>query len=92
MLNCIIEEVLEYNTYKLKSEEKSFLLVLELYGVNKPKAGDKLTISEKLIDETWEGYTQPYAFELTESKQLEEQEFILLQTANKNYFLKRIYG
>lgn len=98
MIVCEIEKVLPYGTYEIKAGSKRYSLVLEFYGVAKPKAADKLLIHEILLDKNWEGYTQPYAFELKQGVKPElvmeanYKEYIVLGVKGKNYVLKRIYG
>lgn len=98
MISCEFKEVLEFNTYILNCGEKTFELMLELYGVDKPQLGDNIIIHEELLDVNSKYYTQPYAFEVKNSLDLKKvkeennKEFIILQINNKNYVLKRIYG
>ena len=98
MIACIFEKVLDYNTYILKTKKGSFELVLEFYGVDKPKVGDKMLISEKLFDKNSQFYTQPYAFEISntkkasEVKQTNDINYIVLSVNDKVCVLKRIYG
>ena len=98
MIICDIEKVLEYGAFQLKCGSRRYQLVLEFHGVRKPKAADKLMIHEKLFNLKWEGYTQPYAFELVNDltpKQVmmaNDEEYIVLGSQGKNYVMKRIYG
>lgn len=98
MIVCEIKKVLPYNTYELKAGDSVFNTVLEFYGVTKPSVADKLMIHEKLFNTKWQGYSQPYAFEVVEDmtpnevKNLNHCEFIVLGSKGKNYVLKRVYG
>ena len=99
MIVCLIEKVLEYNVYELKSQNKKQKTVLEFYGLNRrPEVGDKILIHENLLDINWPYYTQPYAFELKldmtpyHVMALNKEEFIVLGFKGKNYVLKRVYG
>lgn len=98
MIACEIEKVADFGSYVLKSGAKRFKVVLEFYGVTKPKVNDKILINERLLDINWEGYTQPYAFGLigkVTPKQVmsaNNPEYIVLGTAGKNFVLKRMYG
>lgn len=98
MIVCDIVKVLPYNTFELKSSNKTFRVMLEFYNIGNPKVGDKILIHEKLVDVNWSGYTQPYAFELNQTmlpKQVmlnNDAEFVVLGSGSKNFVLKRIYG
>ena len=98
MIICEVTKVLQHGAFELKSDSKEFHVVLEFYGVNTPQVGDKILIHEKLLDQHWEGYKQPYAFQVITDvypKQVlaeNSTEFIVLGTKTDNYTLKRIYG
>ena len=92
-----IEKVMTHNCYVLKENDKTEELILEFYGLAKPKAGDFLLINEKLLNRKSIEFTQPYAFELTDISQemietLNDKEYAVLISENKTYSLKRIYG
>ena len=98
MLHCEIKEILENNVYVLNFNGKMSKLVLEFYGINKPKVGDKLAIHENLLDKNSSEYTQPYSFMFVREiiskniKELEDKNFILAKIENKVCLLKRVYG
>jgi len=98
MIACIIDEVLQYNTYILMTKSGRSELILEFLGIDKPKSGDKLLIHESLLDKKSKLFTQPYAFEsvdatnLSKIKKENDAEYIILHTNNKNVLLRRIYG
>ena len=85
-------------TLKQKNGFKTLKLMFEFFNVATPKEGDLLGIGEKLLDKLYEGFAQPYSFELymeyNDKKilPLENEEFAVLYNGNKNYIMKRIYG
>ena len=98
MIVCEIEKIADFGCYVLKSGIKRFQVVLDFYGINKPKVRDKILINERLLDIYWEGYTQPYCFELINNIKpnqvlsVNDTEYIVLGTLGKNFVLKRVYG
>lgn len=97
MIVLKIEKINEYNNYFLKdnSSNKNYSLYLEFYGVEKPVVGSEIAINEKLLNPNYEGFAQPYAFELCKdltSLDKNNAEYIALNIKNKKYVLKRIYG
>lgn len=90
----------EFNNYVLQDIEdgEKYNLVLEFYEIPQPNINDEMIINEKLLDRSFEGYAQPYAF-TTCDKTIEdfvnageELEYIVLNSDKKNIVLKRIYG
>lgn len=86
-----------YNKYLLLNTktQANLSLILEFYGVNSPTVGDIIAINEKLLDPSYEGFCQPYAFKLCENKvsmPKDDAEYIALKSGKFSYVLKRIYG
>lgn len=97
MVKLKIIKVNNYNNYNLINVDTNdmYSLFLEFYGINKPKAGDLIAIDERLLNPSYEGYCQPYAFKLCENKVSVPQndaEYIALKTGEFSFVLKRIYG
>lgn len=84
----------KYHFINVDTEEKT-ALILEFYGVSKPTVGDIIAIDEKLLDPSYEGFCQPYAFKLCENRvsmPKNDAEYIALKSGKFSYVLKRIYG
>ena len=86
-----------YNKYLLLNTktQANLSLILEFYGVNSPTVGDIIAINEKLLDPSYEGFCQPYAFKLCENKvsmPKDDAEYVALKSGKFSYVLKRIYG
>ena len=81
----------EYNRYNLVDESttKYYSVVLEFYNMKKPELNSYLQIDERLLDENYEDYCQPYAFEPTLEK---DYCAVLVDEENNKTFLRRIYG
>ena len=98
MISCVVNRVLNNNTYVLNDKYQNYEIVFEFYGLDNLSVGDKLLINSKLLDKNSRFYTQPYAFEVQKDydaelvKELNDIEYIVVKKANKNYVLKRIYG
>lgn len=104
MILCKIKKCLPFNAYLLEIEkgqtkfkkENTFELVIEFYGMDKPKENSYLLINEKLLDKNSSEYTQPYSFELCKTKikkeELIDSNYAILKVENKNLLLKRICG
>ncbi len=95
-LNLKITQLKPYNQYVLleTKSQKTYTLVLEFYGVEKPKINDILVLNEKLLDPKFQDYCQPYAFAPFEKSDKigDESELIGLVCKGKKYILKRIFG
>ena len=94
-----IIECKPHNIYVLQNGSKqNFKLGFEFFGTDKPKVEDKILISNELLDKRSKNFCIPYAFEKTteftpqQIKELNNPEFIVLRTNNKNIGFKRIYG
>ena len=87
-----IIEIGEFNTYIIKDDitSKSLSIMLEFYGVD-AKIGDFLSIDERLLNTNFDGYSQPYAFEVV-SKICDGADFAILENSSEIYPLRRIYG
>lgn len=89
--NCIYEL-----RPKLKLSTKE--IMLDFLGVEKPKVGSYILMSEKLLDKKYERYCQPYCFEFyMEYKDknvvpVDSTEFIVVFDNNKNIIMQRVYG
>ena len=89
---------IEQNKYLLIDEKnnKIYDLFLEFYGLEAPIINDQISIDERLLNKKWEGYTQPYAFELVKSEKEYDKEnnidYMVLTTKQKQLVLRRIYG
>ena len=72
--------------------------MFEFWGIDKPQAGDEISLDEKLLDTKSELFAQPYAFEVyipDKGVSISEQdsaEYIVVSTHNKTHLMKRIYG
>lgn len=86
----------ENSVFTLKDViEETYNLLIEFYGINKPVVGDKITLDERLLDDEYEGYCQPYAFKLVDRNAFDEevqQDFIGLENKEGYFILRRIYG
>lgn len=95
---CEIKKVLEFDTYLLKSKSGEYKQMIELYGLDKLNVGDRIKIDKRLLSQTSQSYTQPYAFELVDNAQVKlinknnEAEYIGVEKGDKKYLLKRVYG
>ena len=75
--------------------DETYDLLLEFYGISKPVVGNKITLDERLLDESYEGFCQPYAFKLvslTEYDSKNPQDFALLDGKSGKFTLRRVYG
>ena len=95
-------EILEkkkYGNYILKDVEtgKQCSLIFQFFGVE-PKVGDKISFHKKLLDKTFAGFAQPYAFEpIKSSKDAllnigKDLDLAVLVCGNKKIMLKKVYG
>ena len=95
-VNLKILEIKKFNEYILQSNEnkKKYSLILEFYGLDKPKVNDTLVLNENLLNTKHKDYSQPYAFEILNDNDLDvkENDMAGLVTKDKKYILKRIYG
>ena len=84
--------------YLLVDEKRNrlYYLYIEFYGIDNPKLDDIITLDERLLNKNWDGYTQPYAFEVVKSKcdydESKKEEYLVIETNGKNILLRRIYG
>lgn len=94
-----IIEKKKYGNYILKDVEtgKQCSLNFQFFNVE-PKVGDKISLHKKLLDKTFAGFSQPYAFEpikgdkgalLNIGKDLD---LAVLVCGGKKILVKRIYG
>ncbi len=96
MVELKVLNVNEYNNFLLKDvqTEKVYSLFLEFYNVPNIEVGDTIFLNHNLLNPQFEGFAQPYAFELFSGEvdvknNNEDLEFC---SKNKKYCLKRIYG
>ncbi len=85
---------LTYCCYDRKNK-KNYDLIFEFYFMDAPVVGDKISLSENLLDEKYEGYCQPYAFKPVKNGEYNEKEkvdFAMLETKKGRTLLRRIYG
>lgn len=79
-----------------KKNDRHYDLFLEFYGIDYPKTGDKISLPSELLNPAFEGFCQPYAFEVVQNKneydKQKKTEFATLLTNDKKYLLRRIYG
>lgn len=93
-----IASILEHNCYVLKNEKRKIELIIEFYKLPQVSVGDKIMISEKLLNPKSQLWVQPYAFKLTtektpnEIKELDSIEYAVVGIQKKLYPLKRVYG
>lgn len=86
----------EYNNFLLKDvqTEKVYSLFLEFYNVPDIEVSDTIFLNKNLLNPQFEGFAQPYAFELFLGNVDEKNnlEYAIYCKKNKKYILKRIYG
>lgn len=97
MIKCKIIECTKNDEYTIEYKQDKYTLVLEFYGIDRPKVGDRFQLNEILLDKNWENYCQPYAFEPIaisplNVKDLKNNDLIVLETEDNICTLKRIYG
>lgn len=96
LLKLKIIKVNNFNEYILKDkkEGKEYSIIMEFYGIDKPKVNDIIALSDRLVDPNDKWYSQPYAFELLNDTEtnLKQIDVIGLISKDKKYILKRIYG
>lgn len=97
MLTLKFVKIEEHNRYLLEDENKNkYSLVLEFYGLDKPKIDDVITLDNRLLDKNFEGYAQPYAFEIIKSKNDYDEkrkiDYAILTINGKQLPIRRIYG
>lgn len=96
MVKLKVLKVNEYNNFLLKDvqTEKVYSLFLEFYNVPNIKVDDTIFLNHNLLNSHFEGYAQPYAFELIFDSfdETDSLEHAIYCTNNKKYILKRIYG
>lgn len=96
LLNLKVIKVNNFNEYILedKKEGKEYSIIMEFYGIDKPKVNDIIALSDRLVDPNNKWYSQPYAFELLNDTEtnLKQIDVIGLISKDKKYILKRIYG
>ena len=96
MMKLKVLQVCECSKYKFLAKNGHILsLIIELYGIDKPKQGDLVEICEDLLDSSSPNFVQPYAFQKcdkSEFDKLDEQEKMIVTSQDKQVLLKRIYG
>lgn len=97
MITLVIES--ESNgIYVLTDQEsgKTYRLMFQFFGIDAPKPNDQLSLSDKLLDEKYEGFCQPYAFGVADKKELatcqDKTNYAVLKTEKKIIVLRRLYG
>ena len=99
MKKLIITKV-DKNTYTLKDKEnKLYNITFEFHDINiLPKEGDTIYMSEKLLDENNQSYSDFYALgnlDSTYGRKItkeDDEDIIVINTNNKDIPLKRLYG
>lgn len=90
----------DFDTYILKNIEsgREHSIMFVFYGGVRLDIGDEISLPIELTNRNYEGYAQPYCYEVT-TKKLEElidvvqrKDFAIIKSNNKTIFLKRIYG
>ena len=90
-------KAIKNNKYLLLDEKQNvfYNLFFEFYGLE-PKINDSITFDERFLNSSWEGYAQPYAFELVKNQkeynENKKSEYAVLTLAGKDFLLRRIYG
>lgn len=90
-----IRAINKYKSYVLECENKIYYFTLEFYDMPEPKIGDILLFDEEYLNTSSPDFVQSLYFEpLDEKKAKEIRKFDIagLQTKDKNYLLRRIYG
>ncbi len=97
MIELTIQEIKEFGEYILLDEltEEVYFLCLEFDKIV-PEIGDKLIISNNLLNRFSPLFAQPYAFEIIGENNISEKIKIddracLIKDDNK-IFMKRVYG
>ena len=95
-------EIINKNDYEYKVKDESgqiYILNLEFFDIQEaPKEKDYIYISEKLLDNKYDGYSTSYTFgELDsiygkENIELNDVDVIKLVINKNEIYLKRIYG
>ena len=97
MITLKILKIEKNNKYLLEDEKlNKYNLFLEFYGIDNPKIDDTISFDKKLLDMDFEGYAQPYAFEvIKESNDYDKSkklDYAILTKNGKQLPLRRIYG
>ena len=99
MVSLIVDEVKEFAMYVLEDQNKQkYQLGFELYGMGELAVGDKILISNELLNSQSQKFCVPYAFEITNEynpqqiKDLNNDEYIVVKHDDKIICMKRIYG
>lgn len=97
MIELEITKVENHKYYLFcKEYNENYALFFEFFGITIPKTGDKISLDEKLLDPYYEGYCQPYSFEVVERRSeydtSKKIEFAILYSNDKKHLLRRIYG
>ena len=86
------------NKYLLVDEKHNVVhdLFFEFHGIEMPNVGDTIELDERLLDKTFEGFAQPYAFEPVKHKSEYDErnkiDYAILNILGKDVLLRRIYG
>lgn len=97
-LEIISEDKGLYELKKAKRPSPVYELLIEFYGIEKPSVGSIILMDERLLDEKYEGFSQPYSFEYymeyvdDKAAPIEGTEHIVLFDNNKSIIMERIYG
>ena len=86
--------------YTLKdNKEREYVLNIEFHDISKdPEVGDSISISAELLNTNYAGYSTCYTFGSLESEygkteiKLNDIDVIILETEDKEIYLKRLYG
>ena len=92
-------KIYNINDYKYtlvdEKNKKGYTLIFEFYNTPKVSIGDKICMDAKLLDVTYPGYAQPYAFECVEVNEINKtrkEDYAILKTKQGTFLLKRLYG
>lgn len=91
MIKLIIVSI-EENIYTLKSENKTYEVVIQFYGDKVPKLNDIIYIPSKILNEVNIYAYGPLNSVYSKNIDTTEEELIKVVTEKEEYYLQRYYG
>ena len=80
------------STYTLKSENKTYEVVIQFYGDKVPKVNDVIYIPSKILNEINIYAYGPLNSVYSKNMNATEEELIKVVTETEEYYLQRYYG